>query len=102
MYRWGGDEFFVIMVSLDAEMARIRMGNLEKRLTNIYIDGVDQQLTIGVSFGFTNFKDASDLEPAVKTADQEMYRNKQSRKKLNQPALRLTSQPPESRSSINL
>jgi diguanylate cyclase (GGDEF)-like protein len=86
IYRWGGDEFFVIMVSMNAELARKRMHDLDMLLNEIRIDGVRDPLTIRVSYGFTDFADTSELEVAVKSADQEMYGRKQSRKKDNPSA----------------
>lgn len=80
IFRWGGDEFFVIMVSMNAEMARSRMGRLEAMLTDVQIEG-EQRLTVGVSYGFTDFAEISELEQAAKSADEEMYRRKQERKK---------------------
>jgi diguanylate cyclase (GGDEF)-like protein len=80
IYRWGGDEFFVIMVSMNADLARRRMNDLDGMLSQIRIEGVKAPLTIGVSYGFTDFVDTSELETAVKSADEEMYVRKQSRK----------------------
>ena len=80
IFRWGGDEFFVIMVSMNAEMARARMERLEMMLTDIQIEGVAERLSIGVSYGFKDFAEISELEQAVKSADEEMYRRKQERK----------------------
>lgn len=80
IYRWGGDEFFVIMVSLSEDLARERMVALEQKLTNIEIEGADRPLTIRVSYGFKDFCELSDLEKAVRSADEEMYRRKQERK----------------------
>jgi diguanylate cyclase (GGDEF)-like protein len=81
IYRWGGDEFFVVMVSMSAEMAQERMSDLERMLTNIWIEGVEKPVTIRVSFGFKDFTDVSDLEDAIKAADEEMYRRKKRRKR---------------------
>jgi diguanylate cyclase (GGDEF)-like protein len=80
IFRWGGDEFFVIMVSMNAEMARGRMDRLETMLTDIMLEGSAERLTVGVSYGFTDFAEVSELEQAVKSADEEMYRRKQERK----------------------
>lgn len=80
IYRWGGDEFFVIMVSMNSEMARERMRELEFLLTEIFVEGANEPLTVDVSFGFQDFSDASNLEQAIKAADEEMYRRKQERK----------------------
>jgi len=80
IYRWGGDEFFVIMISMDAVMAESRAARLKSILRSVEIDGLDSPINIGVSWGFTDFQDASELESAIKTADAEMYRRKQSRR----------------------
>ena len=81
IYRWGGDEFFVIMVSMDAEMAVTRMAKLESLLTDMMIEGIDEPISVGVSRGFTDFNDISDLENAINKADGQMYARKQNRKR---------------------
>jgi PleD family two-component response regulator len=68
------------MVSMNAEMARGRMDRLEAMLTDITLDNTTERLTVGVSYGFTDFAEVSELEQAVKSADEEMYRRKQERK----------------------
>jgi diguanylate cyclase (GGDEF)-like protein len=80
IYRWGGDEFFVIMVSMSADMAENRMTRLESLLEHVYIENIPEPIKIGVSWGFTDYKSADDLEAAIKGADSEMYRRKQNRK----------------------
>lgn len=80
IYRWGGDEFFVLMVSMNSQMARERMKNLERKLTDILIEGAEKPLTIRVSYGFKDFSDMSNMEQAINAADEEMYRGKQERK----------------------
>ncbi len=80
IYRWGGDEFFVIMVSMNAEMAENRMARLESLLEHVYIDNLPEPIKVGVSWGFTDYARAADLETAIKSADTEMYRRKQLRK----------------------
>lgn len=81
IFRWGGDEFFVIMISMDSEMARDRMKELNDLLSNIKIDGVTKRMTIGVSYGFANFSGAPQMEQAIKKADEEMYQIKQENKR---------------------
>lgn len=80
IYRWGGDEFFVVLVSMDAEMAAKRMETLERRLTDIFVEGSANPLTIRVSYGFRDFGEMAGMERAIKEADEEMYRRKQERK----------------------
>jgi diguanylate cyclase (GGDEF)-like protein len=84
IYRWGGDEFFVIMISMNAQMARVRMQKLEALLTNIMLTDMTEPITIGVSCGFTDYEGGSNLEHAIGEADSEMYRRKQNRKRLRQ------------------
>ena len=80
IFRWGGDEFFIIMVGLDAESAYKRVSRMEAMLTNLRIDGVNHPLTIAVSHAFENFDDVSRLEATIEAADAKMYRQKQLRK----------------------
>lgn len=81
IFRWGGDEFFVIMISMDAEMATMRMTKLERDLTGVVIEGIPEPINIGVSWGFTDFADISCLEDAINRADAAMYSRKLERKK---------------------
>jgi diguanylate cyclase (GGDEF)-like protein len=80
IFRWGGDEFFVIMISMDAEMARERMRGLKEMLNDIKIDGLTEAVSVGVSYGFANFSGAAELQQAMGCADAEMYRAKQENK----------------------
>lgn len=80
VFRWGGDEFFVLMVGLDAESATARLSRMEQMLTNVRIEGIYQQLTIRVSHAFEDFDDLSRLEATIEKADAKMYLQKQIRK----------------------
>jgi len=87
IFRWGGDEFFVIMIGLNANVAYQRMVRMETLLTDVDVPGADRPLTIGVSHAFENFTDINDLENTIAKADAMMYLNKQQRKaiKYNMP-----------------
>lgn len=80
IYRWGGDEFFVIMVSMNAEMAENRMTRLESLLERVELENLPEPIRVSVSWGFTDYTSADDLENAIKAADTEMYKRKQLRK----------------------
>ncbi|HEX3100405.1 MAG TPA: GGDEF domain-containing protein [Pyrinomonadaceae bacterium] len=82
IFRWGGDEFFVIMIGLDSEAARSRMAVMDEMLTNVRVEGVVERMTIGVSHAFEDFDDLNDLEATIKRADAGMYRQKEIRKGL--------------------
>lgn len=82
IFRWGGDEFFVIMIGLDSAAANSRMARMEKLLSKVRIDGAYLPMAIGVSHAFEDFEDLSHLESTIKRADAGMYRQKQIRKGL--------------------
>lgn len=80
IFRWGGDEFFVVMLGFDAAQAQFRMNNLNTMLEDVRLYGMTEKTTISVSFGFAVFKDIDELEKAVEIADGEMYKAKQRNK----------------------
>lgn len=82
IFRWGGDEFFVIMMGLDARTAEARMAKMEKLLSNVRVEGVHHPMAIGVSHAFDDFASLQDLENAISRADAGMYRQKQIKKGL--------------------
>ncbi len=81
IFRWGGDEFFVIMIGLDSTAASTRMGRLEEMLSTVRIDSSILPLKVRVSHAFEDFADLTDLESTIKAADAGMYRQKQLRKR---------------------
>lgn len=80
IFRWGGDEFFVIMIGLDSDSAESRMARMDSLLTNVTIDGIFHPVTLGVSHAFENFSELSELEVTIEKADAKMYLEKQRRK----------------------
>ncbi len=85
LFRWGGDEFFVVLVGFNEKQARQRMKPLDEMLGNLKIKNCPEPVSVGVSVGFADFSDLNDLENSIATADAEMYQNKQQRKKLAKP-----------------
>lgn len=81
IFRWGGDEFFVIMIGLDAVTAHRRMARMDGLLSDLRIEGVPHSISIGVSHAFADFGDLTELEATIKRADEGMYRQKQRRKR---------------------
>ena len=91
VYRWGGDEFFVIMLSLPAKSVADRMHRFDAMLKGVELHGLTRPMDISVSYGFVDFDKLEDLERAVKGADAAMYERKQTRKptanSLNSPTV---------------
>lgn len=106
IFRWGGDEFFVVMLGFDEKQAVARMSELERSLEDIKLFGVPERVSIGVSFGFADFSDVLDLEKAIEQADAEMYRAKQKKKRAGASGETQRSffvnQPPRNHSSIGI
>jgi diguanylate cyclase (GGDEF)-like protein len=86
IFRWGGDEFFVIMLGFDAHQAQLRMENLNLLLDDVKLYGQTEKISIKVSFGFAVFGEIDGLERAVEIADTEMYKAKQKNKKSEETA----------------
>ena len=80
IFRWGGDEFFVLMIGLNARTATLRMERLEDLLSNIQLGETNRPISVRVSYAFADFDDISDLEETIAKADAMMYREKQIRK----------------------
>ncbi|MEJ7622388.1 MAG: GGDEF domain-containing protein [Pyrinomonadaceae bacterium] len=80
IFRWGGDEFFVLMIGFSADEASERMMRLDRLLSAVHIDGVQNPMAIGVSRAFENFADLAHLEATIERADAGMYQQKLARK----------------------
>jgi diguanylate cyclase (GGDEF)-like protein len=76
IFRWGGDEFFVVMLGFNDEQAELRMSELNSILTNVCLYGLPERISIKVSFGFAAFSEINVLEKAVEVADARMYEAK--------------------------
>jgi diguanylate cyclase (GGDEF)-like protein len=80
LFRWGGDEFLVLLVGLSEKEGRARMARLNSALGNATMSDPDQPIDLRVSYGVAAFDEAGILEQTVDRADREMYENKQARK----------------------
>jgi diguanylate cyclase (GGDEF)-like protein len=80
LFRWGGDEFMVILPGVPAEEARDRMSKLNHILTEVELHGVAEPTRISVSAGVAAFSDMSAIEGAIEQADLSMYASKQARR----------------------
>ncbi|MFZ1701647.1 MAG: GGDEF domain-containing protein [Pyrinomonadaceae bacterium] len=94
VFRWGGDEFFVLMIGLDSATANTRMQKMDRLLSRVRIAGLPNPIEIGVSHAFSDFSGLAGIEATIKLADAGMYEQKHARKdviKANQVALELSS-----------
>lgn len=80
LFRWGGDEFLVLLVGLPEADGRTRMGLLNDALRGSALTDSDEPVDLKVSFGVAAFNGAGMLEFSIDKADREMYHHKQQRK----------------------
>lgn len=80
LFRWGGDEFMVLMFKLDESEARRRMQTLNDILGSNGEQWTSMPVKISVSVGVCGFNSIKDLGSAIEQADQAMYTSKQQRR----------------------
>lgn len=73
LFRWGGDEFLVLMFKLPQPEASRRIEKLNKILAENCERWIGLPLTVTVSFGVTGFTSLTDLGQAIEQADKAMY-----------------------------
>jgi len=78
LFRWGGDEFLVLMFGMPEAKARKRLGSLSAGLGGADMSG--ERARLSVSHGIARFESLEELQHALEAADKEMYERKQSRK----------------------
>ena len=86
LFRWGGDEFLVLMFKLPEAEASRRMDQLNRILEENAERWIGIRLTVTVSHGVAGFNSLTELGQAIETADKAMYaqRNVVRRLKPNQ------------------
>lgn len=80
LFRWGGDEFMVLMFKLDQKEARRRMETLNSILESNGEQWIGAPAKVSVSVGVCGFEALNELGSAIEKADQLMYSSKQERR----------------------
>jgi len=73
LFRWGGDEFLVLMFKLPQPEASRRIEKLNKILEENCDRWIGMPVTVTVSFGVAGFTSLRDLGQAIEQADKAMY-----------------------------
>jgi diguanylate cyclase len=76
LFRWGGDEFLVLMFKLPEADAIRRLDQLNRILEENGERWIGVSLTVTVSYGVAGFNALTNLGQAIETADKAMYRHK--------------------------
>ncbi len=80
VFRWGGDEFLVVLFGVSEEEANRRLDGLDAMLKVVPVPGAKEPLAAPVSVGVAAFPAVDLLEKALEMADQSMYRRKLARR----------------------
>lgn len=80
LYRWGGDEFLIVLPGADALHAARRMKTFLATAEPMVLPG-GEELHICVSVGAAPYSSAEDLDRAIEAADRAMYADKAARKR---------------------
>jgi diguanylate cyclase (GGDEF)-like protein len=80
VFRWGGDEFLVVLFGVTEEEARRRLDALDTMLAAVPVPGSKEPLAVTVSVGVAAFEALAALEKALEAADERMYRRKLTRR----------------------
>ena len=81
LFRWGGDEFLVLMFKLNKDEARRRMHSLNDILQRNGEQWTSAPVRITVSAGVSGFKSIRELGQAIEEADRLMYEGRQQSRK---------------------
>jgi diguanylate cyclase (GGDEF)-like protein len=81
IYRWGGDEFLLVLPGADAAGAHARLRGVISRAATLRLGADEQEVRLGVSMGSAFFVSIDELSAAIDAADARMYEDK-TRKKI--------------------
>ena len=76
LFRWGGDEFVLLLSDIPLTAAEARFDGFNGKLQRTPIPGADAPIDLRASVGLSEFNDPQSLDLAIGRADQAMYRRK--------------------------
>ncbi len=76
LFRWGGDEFLVLLIGVNEAQARERLANVNERLKQTPVGSGAVLIDVSVSIGFAPFDSATSLDQVIALADEAMYSRK--------------------------
>jgi len=80
VFRWGGDEFLVVLFGVSEAEARRRLDGLDAMLAAVPVPGSAEPLAVTASIGVSPFEAVAGIEKALVVADERMYRRKLTRR----------------------
>ena len=80
LYRWGGDEFLLVIPSARGADVEQRLTEVLRGAAPIVVASPAESVRLEVSLGTADYTSAEGLEDSIQLADQAMYRQKHTRK----------------------
>ena len=80
LYRWGGDEFLLVIPSARGADVEARLNEVLKRAEPMLVSPQGERVRLEVSLGTADYTSAEGLDDSILLADQAMYRAKHTRK----------------------
>lgn len=80
LFRWGGDEFLVLLYNISEDQTRARINKLDGSIARTSLPGAETPVALVVSYGIASFSALDQIGQAIEQADDAMYLRKQSRK----------------------
>jgi diguanylate cyclase (GGDEF)-like protein len=87
IYRWGGDEFLLVLPGADVGGAHARLRTVLSRAASLHLGADGHEVRLGVSMGSAPFASIDDLAAAIDAADAQMYHEKNRRKAIRASGL---------------
>lgn len=78
--RLGGEEFALVIPSINLEMAQIKAENLRKEIENLSININNQNIKVTASFGISDIENSTSIDDMIRKADKLLYKAKESGK----------------------
>lgn len=79
VYRWGGEEFIMIMTSAELEHCAKKAEEIRKKVMDsvCHSESIGKDIKVTLSFGVAQFDPEKSIEENVSTADERLYRAKE-------------------------
>lgn len=81
LFRWGGDEFLILLFGVSEKEARARLDGLNGILARTVLPDTARPLEISVSYGLASFSGNAELDRIIDAADDAMYQTKNVKRK---------------------
>ncbi|HSJ08628.1 MAG TPA: GGDEF domain-containing protein [Longimicrobiales bacterium] len=82
LYRWGGDEFLIVLPAADAAGAHSRLRGIMSSAASLQLGPGLHTVQLGVSMGAVDYAGGEDIAEAIERADALMYEDKARRQRV--------------------